>query len=176
MAYDALAGEAPGEGLCRHCRACGGGTRRAAGALCGHTGVACNAQLPNSMLHCMRHDPRCSRPFEARVRGHGAFGPRVRPHLKVARTIADLDGGGTICAGHISGLCSTAGWTGNTGMTREAPRCRNRPRGRHIACRGPAFPIRGQPARQHPCRKSPVFDNPPSGHQLCAQHIAHNVV
>ena len=62
------------------------------------TGVACNAQLPSSMLRAA-----CPLTPDAAAllkRVFGAMGLSARAYdriLKVARTIADLDGGGTIC-------------------------------------------------------------------------------
>lgn len=77
VAYDALAGEAQGESSSAIAARVAAARAGSAGALCRH-GVACNAQLPSSMLRAgMSPDAGCGRPAEARVRGHGAFGPRL---------------------------------------------------------------------------------------------------
>ena len=102
VAYDALAGEAPGEGSAA-IAARVAAARAVQQARYAGTGVACNAQLPSSMLRTA-----CAMTPDAAAllkRVFGAMGLSARAYdriLKVARTIADLDGGGTICAGHIS--------------------------------------------------------------------------
>ena len=102
VAYDALAGEAPGEGSAA-IAARVAAARAVQQARYAGTCVACNAQLPSSMLRTA-----CAMTPDAAAllkRVFGAMGLSARAYdriLKVARTIADLDGGGTICAGHIS--------------------------------------------------------------------------
>lgn len=102
VAYDALAGEAQGESSSA-IAARVAAARAVQQARYAGTGIACNAQLPSSMLRAA-----CTLTPDAAAllkRVFGAMGLSARAYdriLKVARTIADLDGGGTICAGHVS--------------------------------------------------------------------------
>ena len=109
VAYDALAGEAQGESSSA-IAARVAAARAVQQARYAGTGVACNAQLPSSMLRAA-----CPLTPDAAAllkRVFGAMGLSARAYdriLKVARTIADLAGSECVEGAHIAEAASYRG-------------------------------------------------------------------